>query len=72
MYAMVIRIRNAKFQEVSFNRTKIICFFSLKGPMPVSIETCLYVKVIDLFNETVWFNHRSGRSPLRLLNRQSS
>ena len=30
------------------------------------------VIVIDLFNETVLFNHRGGRSPPRLLNRQSS
>ena len=32
----------------------------------------LNVIVIDLFNETVLFNHRGGRSPPRLLNRQSS
>ena len=32
----------------------------------------LFVIVIDLFNETVLFNHRGGRSPPRLLNRQSS
>ena len=32
----------------------------------------LQVIVIDLFNETVWFNHRGGRSPPRRLNRQSS
>ena len=31
-----------------------------------------FVIVIDLFNETVLFNHRGGRSPPRLLNRQSS
>ena len=31
-----------------------------------------YVIVIDLFSETVLFNHRGGRSPPRLLNRQSS
>ena len=30
------------------------------------------VIVIDLFNETVLFNHRGGRSPPRLLNRKSS
>ena len=30
------------------------------------------VIVIDLFSETVLFNHRGGRSPPRLLNRQSS
>ena len=35
-----------------------------------SIE--VYVIVIDLFNETVLFNHRGGRNPPRLLNRQSS
>ena len=30
------------------------------------------VIVIDLFNETVLFNHRGGRSPPRWLNRQTS
>ena len=35
-------------------------------------EDSIQVIVIDLFNETVLFNHRGGRSPPRLLNRQSS
>ena len=34
--------------------------------------SCLQVKVIDLFNETVSFNLRGGRSPPRWSNRQSS
>ena len=34
--------------------------------------TIQQVIVIDLFNETVLFNHQGGRSPPRLLNRQSS
>ena len=35
-------------------------------------EHGVQVIVIDLFSETVLFNHRGGRSPPRLLNRQSS
>ena len=35
-------------------------------------ESEVHVIVIDLFNETVWFNHRGGRSVSLLLNRQSS
>ena len=35
-------------------------------------KTMIQVIVIDLFNETVLFNHRGGHSPPRLLNRQSS
>ena len=36
------------------------------------VSIAIHVIVIDLFNETVLFNHRGGRSPPRLLNRQSS
>ena len=37
-----------------------------------SVPMVVQVIVIDLFNETVSFNHRGGHSPPRLLNRQSS
>ena len=43
-------------------------------PFYLCVRVCidLNVIVIDLFSETVLFNHRGGRSPPRLLNRQSS
>ena len=38
----------------------------------IDILLPVFVIVINLFNETVSFNHRGGCSPPRLLNRQSS
>ena len=38
----------------------------------IFLKSDIHVIVIDLFNETVWFDQRGGRSPSRLLNRQSS